>query len=629
MSNGNGKGVRPWSLWLGFGVLATLLVLLMVQVDRQWQRMAEMTRIMQEQAEDVRRTRGLLRDLEQSMRAGAFAAAPAASMSAGGATPAAAGDAFDRARAAAARPDHAQGDWLMLAFGTGLKTLTPLVSSDAYASEVQSYVIEPLISRDPDTLEWKGLLAERWTISPDGLTITFKLRRDVTFSDGQPFTAKDVAFSFAFIMNEKIAAPRARAYYAKVASVRAVDDHTVEFVFAEPYFNALALAGGMDILAEHFYKRFLDDPRAFNESRGLLLGTGPYRLPDPERWTPDQGRVELERNPRYWGPVDGSYDRIVWRVIENDSARLTTFRNQEIDVYGARPREYQGLLDDAALAGRTHQFEYMSPTAGYSWIGWNQSRGSKPTPFADVRVRQAMSHLTDVQRLIEEVFLGYGEAAVSPFSERSPQHDKALKPIAFDLERARTLLREAGYEDRNGDGVIEGADGAPFEFELTFFQDNEDTRRMVLFLRDIYARAGVVMKPRPTEWSVMLDNLNRKDFDAITLAWTSGVEVDIFQMFHSSQTMEGGDNFISYRSPELDRLIDAARAEVDEDKRMALWRQAERVMVEDQPYTFLLRRKSLVFVDQRIANLQNTALGLNLMMVPVETYVPAAQQRRR
>ena len=517
----------------------------------------------------------------------------------------------------------------MLAFGTGLKTLTPLVSSDAYASEVQSYVIEPLISRDPDTLEWKGLLAERWTISPDGLTITFKLRRDVTFSDGQPFTAKDVAFSFAFIMNEKIAAPRARAYYAKVASVRAVDDHTVEFVFAEPYFNALSLAGGMDILAEHFYKRFLDDPRAFNESRGLLLGTGPYRLPDPERWTPDQGRVELERNPRYWGPVDGAYDRIVWRVIENDSARLTTFRNQEIDVYGARPREYQGLLDDAALAGRTHQFEYMSPTAGYSWIGWNQSRGGKPTPFADVRVRQAMSHLTDVQRLIAEVFLGYGEAAVSPFSERSPQHDKALKPIAFDLERARTLLREAGYEDRNGDGVIEGADGAPFEFELTFFQDNEDTRRMVLFLRDIYARAGVVMKPRPTEWSVMLDNLNRKDFDAITLAWTSGVEVDIFQMFHSSQTMEGGDNFISYRNPELDRLIDAARAEVDEDKRMALWREAERVMVEDQPYTFLLRRKSLVFVDQRIANLQNTALGLNLMMVPVETYVPAAQQRRR
>lgn len=127
----------------------------------------------------------------------------------------------------------------------------------------------------------------------------------------------------------------------------------------------------------------------------------------------------------------------------------------------------------------------------------------------------------------------------------------------------------------------------------------------------------------------MLENLRRKDFDAITLGWTSGVEIDIFQMFHSSQTVEGGDNFIGYRNPELDRLVDAARAEVAEDERMALWQAAERVLYADQPYTFLFRRKTLAFIDERIANLENTALGLNLMAVPVEVYVPAPQQRRR
>ena len=200
---------------------------------------------------------------------------------------------------------------------------------------------------------------------------------------------------------------------------------------------------------------------------------------------------------------------------------------------------------------------------------------------------------------------------------------------ALRSQFALPLLLEAGFADRNGDGVLEDESGAPFEFELTFFQGNEDTRRMVLFLRDLYARAGVVMKPRPTEWSVMVENLQRKDFDAITLAWTSGVEVDIFQMFHSSQTLDGGDNFINHRNPELDRLIDAARAEVDEDRRMRLWREAEAVMVADQPYTFLLRRQSLVFIDGRIANVHNTALGLNLMAVPVEVFVPADRQRRR
>lgn len=619
-------------MWLGFTGLAILIVLVMVQIDRQWQRMGAMTRIMNEQAEDIRRTRSVLRELEQTVRRGDWQqAAPSGDAVEAPLAPAPArmGDAFDRARAAAGQDDYASGDWLMLAFGTGIRTLTPLVSSDAYASEVQAYVFESLLRRDPDSLEWQGLVAEDWTVDDDGMRIEFTLRRDVNFSDGQPLTAHDVAFTYEFIMDETIAAPRHRAYLAQIAEVNALDDRTVEFVFAEPYFNSLQLAGSLEILPEHFYRRFLDDPRQFNESRGLLLGSGPYRLLDPESWTPDQGRVELERNPRYWGPVHPPFERIVWRVIENDSARLTTFRNQDIDVYNARPREYQQLLDDEGLAARTQHFEYMSPTAGYSYIAWNQERGGEATRFADPRVRKAMSYLTDVERLIDEVLLGYAESAVSPFSARSDQHDRALAPVPHDIARARELLREAGFADRNGDGILEDEEGRPFEFELTFFQDHEDTRRIVLFLRDLYARAGIDLRPRPTEWSVMLEDLRRKDFDAITLAWTSGVEVDLFQMFHSSQAIDGGDNFISHHDPDLDRYIEMARAEVDEDRRMALWRQAERALVAEQPYTFLFRRQTLAFIDERLANLENTALGLNLTAVPVEIYVPAAMQRRR
>jgi peptide/nickel transport system substrate-binding protein len=195
------------------------------------------------------------------------------------------------------------------------------------------------------------------------------------------------------------------------------------------------------------------------------------------------------------------------------------------------------------------------------------------------------------------------------------------------VERAQELLAEAGYRERNRDGILVNEAGEPFSFDLVFFQDNEDTRRMVLFLRDIYARAGIQLRPRPTEWSVMLDLLNRKDFDAITLAWTSGVETDIFQMFHSTQTVAGGDNFINYRNPELDRAIEAARREVDEEARMALWREAERILYEDQPYTFLMRRQTLAFIDRRIRNLQQTQLGLNLGAIPIEIYVPAESQR--
>lgn len=612
---------RDLTLVLGLALLVLLLVLLMYQVDRQWNRMSEMQRALQEQAEDLRRVRVSLQGLERRVQAGGLAASAAAPPA--GAVP----EAFRRAQAATEQAGYAQGDWLVRAFGTGLSTISPLVSSDAYASEVQGYVLESLLSRDPDTLEWQGLIARDWDISEDGLTIRFRMRPDITFSDGVPMTAEDVVFSFDFIMNEAIAAPRARAYMEKLEKVEALGEHEVAFTFAEPYFNSLSLAGGMAILPKHFYERYLETPEVFNQSRGLLLGSGPYRLANPESWTPDQGLVELERNPRYWGPVDPSFNRVLWKVIENDSARLTTFRNGEIDVYAARPREYQQLLDDTQLRERTRNFEYMSPTAGYVYIGWNQERDGQPTRFADRRVRQAMSHLTDIDRIIEEIMLGYAEPAVSPFNPRSPQHDPDLSPYPFDMQRAVALLGEAGYTERNREGILVDAEGKPFEFGLVFFQDNEDTRRIVLFLKDLYARAGILMHPRPTEWSVMLDLLNRKDFDAITLGWTSGVETDIYQMFNSDQTVAGGDNFISYRNPELDRLMDAARAEVDEDKRMPLWRAAERILHEDQPYTFLMRRQTLAFVDRRIHNLEQTRLGLNLGMLPVEIYVPLEAQK--
>lgn len=611
-----------------FAFLALLLIfilLAMYMIDRQWQKMAEIQRTMSGQASDLRDMRRHVDAIDQRLASGALTAAPAAGV--GVATRGAAPAAFQRAYAARQMKDYAQGDWLVQAFALNLKTITPLVSTDAYAADIQSYVQESLLTRDPQTLKWEGLLARSWTVSDDGLAITFQLRHNVVFSDGQPLTADDVAFTYAFIMNPAIQAPRERAYYDKLASVTAKGKYEVKFQFKEPYFNSLSLAGSMAIMPKHFYQPYLKTPEKFNQSKGLLLGSGPYRLSDPKGWTPDQGLVELERNPRYWGPVQPSFNRLLWKIVENDSARLTTFRNGDIDVYGARPREYKNLLDDPKLRARARHFEYLSPTAGYSYIAWNETRNGKPTRFADRRVRLAMTYLTDRKRIIDDIYLGYGQPAVSPFDPRSAQHDPALKPRAFNLAKAKQLLREAGYEDRNHDGVLEDAKGRPFEFNLVYFQGSDDTKRMVLLLKDLYARAGILMHPKPTEWSVMLSTLDKRDFDAITLGWTSGVETDIYQIFHSSQTARGADNYIDYKNPQLDKLIDHARSTVDEAKRMPLWQKCEQILYHDQPYTFLMRRKSLVFIDRRIHNVKITKLGINLGMVPLEIFVPRAQQK--
>ena len=611
---------------LYFGGLAMILItiiLAMYMVDRQWQKLAAMEQLMREQANDLREITGQVRNLQSRVGKGVTLTAQANSGAPAGAVP----PAFQRAHEARQQPDYAEGDWLVQAFGVNLKSLTPFISADAYASEVQEYILESLLIRNPDTLEWEGLLAESWTVSEDGLTFIFKMRDGLLFSDGQPLTAEDVVFSFDFIMNPAIQAPRERAYYSKIATVEALDPRTVRFQFNEPYFNALSLAGGLAVMPKHFYEPYLQKPNDYNQSKGLLLGSGPYRLQDPRNWSPDKGLVELRRNPRYWGPIQPSFDRLMWRVIENDSARLTTFRNGDIDSYGSRPIEYRKLVEDKDLAKKAEHWEYMSPVAGYSYIGWNQQRDDQPTRFADKRVRQAMTFLIDRERIIEEIYLGYGQVALSPFNSNSKQHDTGLSPRTYDEQRGMALLQEAGYQDRDGDGLLEDAEGKPFEFELVYFQGNEDTGRLVLFLKDLLARAGILLKPKPTEWSVMIDLLNKRDFEAITLGWTSGLETDLYQMFHSSQIADAGNNFINYRNAELDRLIEEARATVDEEKRMPLWQAAEGELFEDQPYTFLMRRKSLVFIDRRIRNLMNTKVGLNLGDLPMENYVPAAQQR--
>ena len=609
-------GARDIVLYLFMAIILISIWLAMFQIDRQWQFIADTQEKIDDQTRDIA-------DLKRQLRTGAFVA--------GGQTANGSEDwrGFDRAVAATERPDYATGDWLIDSFGSSVPTLTPMVSGDAYSSRVQWWVFDSLSTRDPETLEWLPLVAESWVESEDGLSITFKIRRGVTFSDGEPLTAQDVAFTYRFVMDERIAAPRARSYYAQIESVEA-EGEEVTFRFREPYFQSFAIASQMAILPEHFYGRFLESVAAaeeFNTSTDLILGSGPYKL--SADWKPGDA-IELVRNDRYWGLVPPPFERRIYKTIQSDAARLTEFKNGGIDIYAARPLEYRGLVDDPAIQDRLNHYSYFNPRGGYTFIAWNNLREGKPTMFADRRVREAMTYLTDKRRIAEEIFLGFAAPANGPFNPLGRQHDPDLPLREYDEEKAKALLREAGFEDRDGDGVLESPTGEPFKFALTYPAESDDYKRIMLLLKDLFVRAGVLMEPRPVDWPILIEALDKKNFDAISLGWTSNFEIDMYQNMHSSQTGPGGDNFISFVSPELDAVIEAARAELNEEARMALWREAHRIVWREQPYTYLFRQKSLVFVDKRIQNVEVVRAGINsggLWSMPMEWYVPAGDQR--
>jgi peptide/nickel transport system substrate-binding protein len=607
-------GVKDFVLFLLLCLLVVTVWLAMKQFDRQFELVHDIQRQSNEQL-------GILNRIAQTLeRGGGISNASTQPVIQGP-------DPFADLRKLREEGKYDQGDWLVQNLGAPVAKITPLLSTDYYAAVLEARVLESLYYRSPDTLEFTPLLATDKQISDDGLTITFQLRKGVTFSDGSPFTADDVVFTYDWIMNSKVDCPRERQGMERVKSVTKTNDYEVVFQFKEPYFLSFELAATEGILSKAFYSQYT--PEEFNNSVGLLIGTGPYRLASPKEWKPTTGKIELQRNERYWG-LAPSFDRLVYYQVESEATEVVMLGNGDLDILGLTPQQYRLLLQRPEITARTNHYEYTSPIAGYSFIAWNEKKNGKPSIFADKRVRQALTMLTDRQGICDTIWLGYATPAAGPFNPLSKQSDPSLEDWKYDPGKAKALLASIGFADRGNQGVLTLADGTPLSFRMSYGSKNETSDRVMKFIKDCYARAGVAMELDPVDWTIMEQRLKTRDFDAISLSWSAGIEDDIYQMFDSSQMENQADDFMSYVNPEPDAAIHSARTTVDEGKRMELWHQCQRILHEDQPYTFLMTPKALRFFDKRIQGVHKSKTGLNFVQdwnIPLPWYVPAAQQK--
>lgn len=630
----NRFGVKDFVLYALVVALFVVVVLAMFQFDRQNDRVVRIETQLGQVATDLNRISrgGGLAPQAQANAATAPTTQSAVALSGGPVAPADGKlDAFSRLREAEAMPEFARGGTLRRDFQTRIPKLTPLVAGDATQATIEGQVMDTLAVRDLYTSEYVPRLAESFEQAPDGLTITFKLRPGLLFSDGSPLTSDDVVYTFDLVRNPDVQADRARVYLTKLTAVEAPDPLTVVFRFSTPQFNHFETVGGISIMCKEFYSRY--KPNDLNEKPGLMLGSGPYRLETPDGWSPDGSTLTLVRNERYWG-VPPAFDRISYDQTETESVAVTKYGNGETDFLSCTPEMYVRGLANPQVAGRSASVEYTSAYGGYRYVGWNQRKlvdgQPQPTAFADVRVRRAMTMLIDRDRLVREVMLGYATVTSGPFAPEGEQNDKALAPLPYDPEAAVALLKEAGYEDRDGDGVVEDASGKALRFTLLYPSGNTAFEKIVLAMRDGMQRGKVRMEAERLEWKVLLQRIVNTDFDACILGWTASPEIDAGQFFHTDAIAGQGDNRNGYSSPECDRLIDAARGTVDRAERMKLWRQLHKVLHDDQPYTFLFFNKALGFHDKRLANVKPSKLGLNYEAYSGSTYpwfLPAGQQR--
>ena len=478
-------------------------------------------------------------------------------------------------------------------------TLNPITATDAYAAAINLRIYETLVDRDYDTLAIIPQLADHWDITPDRLRFRFHLKKGVLWSDGVEFSADDVIYSYNKIKDPKTACAHLKVYYLDIKSCTKLDRYTVEFRYSRPYYLALIFCGGMPIVPKHIF----DDGTDFNTHRNnrLPVGTGPYTFGG---W--DTGKsITLVRNERYWGKKP-EIRKVVYRLISEPSVALQMLKKGEIDVMGVREIEWVRQTNSAKFNENFYKLKYY--LSSFSYIGWNE--GSEF--FRDRRVRLAMTLLVDRKQILDKLLFGLGEIVTGPFYIFGPSYNHALKPWPHDPARAKQLLAEAGWADHDGDGILD-KNGKKFSFTFTISSGSKFAERLASILKEDLSKAGIEMNINRFEWAVFIAKIQKRDFDATSLGWSDpDFQDDPYQIWHSSQ-IKGGSNYIGFNNPEADRIIETARKEFDEKKRIALYHRFHEILHYEQPYTFLYTTPALAVVSKRFSNVKVHKKGMNFL----------------
>lgn len=510
-------------------------------------------------------------------------------------------------RSSSSTAPPAYGDTLVEGTIGEASTLIPILASDSASHSVAGLIYNGLIKYDKD-LKLVGDLAESYQVSPDGLTITFTLRKNVTWHDGKPFTSRDVLYTYRVIIDPKT--PTAYSEdFKQVAAVTAPDVHTVVVRYAKPYAPSLA-SWGVAILPSHLLAG--QDITRSPLSR-QPVGTGPFRF---KEWVAGQ-KIVLEANKDYF---EGRpyLDRYVFRLIPDTSTMYMELKAGGVDQMGLTPVQFARQTDTPRFKAAFNKYRY--PSNGYLYLGYNL----RHPLFKDVRVRRAMTAAINKDELIQGVLFGMGQKANGPMIPGRWAHNPNVKDIPFDPAYAQQLLAEAGW--RLGDDGFLQKDGKPLRFTILTNQGNQQRLMTAQIIQQRLKQVGVDVQIRIVEWAAFLKEfIDKGNFEVVLLAWMTSQDPDMYDIWHSSKTKPGELNFIGYNNPEVDRLLEEGRSTFDSMKRKKAYYRIQEILAEEQPYTFLYVPDALPVVSSRIHGIEPAPAGIGHNLI--KWYVPKLEQR--
>ncbi|MFH1644961.1 MAG: peptide-binding protein [Candidatus Omnitrophota bacterium] len=500
------------------------------------------------------------------------------------------------------------GDMIVEAASVDATTLIPIVATDSASHSVSGLIYNGLIKYD-ENLRVVGDLAESWKIEDNGKTIIFKLRKDVLWHDGTPFTARDVKFTYNKLTDPSVHTPYS-GDFLKVNSLEIVDNYVIKVSYKEPFAPALS-SWSMSIIPEHILQN--EDLNNTEYSR-KPIGTGPYKF---KRWKSGQ-RIDLVANPYYF---DGRpfISRYIYRIIPDQATMFLELQAESADIMNLTSLQYLKQTSNSFFNEHYNKFRY--PSFGYTYLAYNLL----DERFSDARVRKALNMAVNKQEIIDGVLMGLGRECTGPFVPESWAYNEEVLPAAFDPEAAKELLKEAGYSDTDNDKWVDD-DGKIFEFTILTSSTNDQRRMAAEIIQKRLSQIGVKVNIRLVEWSVFLTEfVNKKRFEAVLLGWNLSLDPDCYDIWHSSKTRPGEFNFISYRNPEIDSLLEAGRMTFDQDKRAQIYHKVHKILYDEQPYMFLYVPEALPIVHKRIKGVKPAPVGIGYNFI--KWYVPQDQQK--